>query len=150
MAAGCPTVALNCVLGEVASSAGTAAADVAGIVFAAQIRSGARWMVETTIGWWINVPSIDLETSPVHSVQSLVWFLALSVAVGGVMWQGARMALSRKPGPLIEIGRGLFSLVFWSVAGVALVALALTTSAPEITSLAPFRKVPLLTVVVPP
>lgn len=112
-------------VGCATNAATGAAADAVAGGLASQIREGAEWMVRTTIGWWINVPSIDLGASPVGQVQALVWWVAAAVAAAGMCWQGARMAIARKPGPLVDIGRGLFQLGFWTAAGTATVALAL-------------------------
>ena len=44
---------------------------------------GAAWVIKTTIGWWIDVPPIDLSGSPAPTIRGYVLGLALVVAVGG-------------------------------------------------------------------
>lgn len=89
------------------------------------MRDGARWVIENTVGWWINVPSIDLSKTPVQDIQRVVLWLAVFVAVAGVMWQGIRMTLSRKPNGLVDIGRGLVTVTAWSALGITGVSMAL-------------------------
>ena len=82
-------------------------------------------MITNTVGWWINVPSIDLEQTPVQDIQHVVFWLALCVAVAGVVWQGIRMVLTRKPNGLVDIGRGLVTVAAWSALGITGVSMAL-------------------------
>jgi hypothetical protein len=106
------------VVGEQASEAGTNG-------LAEALRGGAKEVLDTTMGWWVNVPSIDLAATPVQQIQAQVRWLAIAVAVAGVIWQGFRMTISRKPGPLLDIGRGLISVAMWSAIGVIGVQMAL-------------------------
>lgn len=94
------------------------AADAVAGTFADQMREGAKWVIETTVGWWIKVPAIDLAASPVDQIRSFVLPLAVLTAVAGVLWQGLRMTVTRKPDPLLDIGRGLWTVALWSAVGV--------------------------------
>ena len=70
-----------CATGAVADAA-TASL---GNSFADAMREGASWVIKTTIGWWIEVPAIDLVSSPAAQVRGYVWWLALVVAAAGVL-----------------------------------------------------------------
>ncbi|NAZ81036.1 hypothetical protein GTR02_04300 [Kineococcus sp. R8] len=89
------------------------------------MRDGATWIIKTTVGWWLEVPSIDLAESPAVQLREYVWWLAIVVAAGSVTWQGARMALTRRADPLLDIGRGLLTLALWAGVGITAPALAL-------------------------
>ncbi|RJK95921.1 hypothetical protein [Vallicoccus soli] len=129
-----PTIPATCAVaddligaaaGAAAGAAGDAAADTLGNSFADAMREGAAWVIRTTIGWWIDVPAVDLTETPVDDIRGYLWWLALAVAAAGVAWQGLRMAISRKPDPLVDIGRGLVTLALWAGIGVAGPAAAL-------------------------
>src|SRR4051794_13958097 len=92
--------------------------DLVGNSFAAAMRDGATWVIKTTVAWWIEVPAVDLTTTPVDTIRGYVQWLAVAVAVAGVIWQGILLALSRRPQPLLNVGRGLFYLALWSAIGV--------------------------------
>lgn len=88
--------------------------------FADALREGAAWVMQTTVGWWINVPSVDLASSPATRIRSLVMGIAALVAVCGAIWCGIRMAWTRKGGePLWDFVTGLLRLV--AVAALAFV-----------------------------
>src|SRR4051812_45059768 len=89
------------------------------------MRDGAAWVMKTTIGWWINVPALNLTTSPAATIRSYVLWVALVVAVGEVMWQGIILALSRRTEAALDVGRGLFTLAIWSALGIVGPAAAL-------------------------
>ncbi len=102
-----------------------AATGLVGNAFADAMREGAAWVIETTVGWWINVPAVDLTRSPADTIRGYVLWLALVVATAGVIWQGIQLAVSRKPDPLLNVGRGLFLVALWSAVGILGPALAL-------------------------
>lgn len=115
--ASCVTDVVGAGVGKVAGAVGNAFADV--------IRGGATWIIKTTIGWWIEVPAIDLEHSPVQIIRGYVAWIAALVAVAGVIWQGMLLVLSRRPEPVFAVVRGLFTLALWTAIGVAGPAAAL-------------------------
>src|SRR5438093_9187531 len=117
----CAASAVGSVVGGVAGSVVSSTGDH----LAEMMRDGARWVIENTVGWWINVPSIDLSKTPVQDIQRVVFWLAIFVAVAGVMWQGIRMTVSRKPNGLVDIGRGLVTVTAWSALGITGVSMAL-------------------------
>lgn len=97
---------------------GDAAAAAVGNQFAEAMADGASWVLRTTIGWWVNVPAIDLQTSPAATIRGYVLWLSLAVATVGMMWQGVMLTLSRRPDPLLGIGRGLFTVALWGAIGI--------------------------------
>src|SRR3954469_3056396 len=105
-------------LGAVGDAAGGLATGVLGNGFADAMRDGAAWVIKTTIGWWIAVPALDLTRSPAATIRSYVLWLAVAVAVAGVMWQGVVLALTRRPEAALDVGRGLFTLALWSTLGI--------------------------------
>jgi hypothetical protein len=114
----------DCVLGGAVKAATSAGTD--GLANA--LKEGAQEVMKTTMGWWVDVPSIDLAATPVQQIQAQVRWLAVAVAVAGTVWQGFRMTITRKPYPLIDIGRGLITTVLWSAIGIVGVQLALSAA----------------------
>lgn len=102
-----------------------AAAALVGDPFADAMRDGAGWVMAATLSWWVNVPSVDLQDSPAGEVRGYLLWLATAVATLGLMWQGILMVVSRRPDPLIAVGRGLFTLVLWAGIGIAAPAAAM-------------------------
>ena len=115
-----PADCANAIVGVVAGATGN--------VFADEMRSGAEWVLKTTIGWWLEVPSINIASSPAGDIRALTLPLAAAVAVAGMIWQGIVMTVSRKRDPMINIARGLMSLAVWSTVGIVGVTLALSAS----------------------
>ncbi|WP_194905732.1 hypothetical protein [Quadrisphaera sp. INWT6] len=106
-------------------TAGSAVGSLVTDPFADAMREGAGWVMGATLSWWVNVPSIDLETSPAFAIRGYVLWLAGAVATAGLMWQAIQMVLSRRADPLLTAGRGLFALVLWAGIGIAAPAAAL-------------------------
>jgi hypothetical protein len=113
-----PLLPVSCAIDGAGQIVDGAASSALGNSFADAMREGAAWVIKTTIGWWIEVPAIDLTASPVDSIRGYVQWLAVVVAVVGVMWQGILLALSRRPDPLLNVGRGLFYVALWTSVGV--------------------------------
>src|SRR5215217_3807098 len=108
----------TCVGNDVGNATGGLATGVLSSGFADAMRDGAAWMIKTTIGWWIAVPSLDLTDSPAARIRSYVLWLAMLVAAAGVMWQGIVLAVSRRPEAALDAGRRLFTLAVWSSLGI--------------------------------
>lgn len=102
----------------VPAAVGDAAASAVGNQFAEAMADGAAWVLQTTVGWWVDVPAIDLVTSPATTIRGYVLWLSLLVATVGVMWQGVLLAVTRRPDPLMSIGRGLFTLTTFAALGI--------------------------------
>jgi len=104
------------------------AGGVAGLLgdpFAQAMREGAAWVMAATIGWWVAVPSVDVATSPAVEIRGYVMWLSLAVATAGTMWQSILVMVSRRPDPLLDVGRGLFTLALWAGVGIVAPAAAL-------------------------
>jgi len=112
-----PLVPATCLPAAAAAGAQAVTGSVAD-TFAETIRQGAIWIVKATVAWWVEVPAIDLNSSPAATIRGYVLGLAALVAVGGVIWQGILLAVSRRPEPVLAVGRGLFLLVLWTAIGV--------------------------------
>ncbi len=117
----CPLNPLDCIGSAIGSVGDAAAGGVLG-AFAAAIKSAVADVVKATLTWWVRQDSLDIASTPVDRLQHLLLPVTLLVAVGSLMWQGAKMALSRKPDPLWDAGRGLAVLAV--VTGVGVTALA--------------------------
>jgi hypothetical protein len=107
---------LSCV--PIGDAAGAAASGVLGNAFAEAMRDGASWVIRTTIGWWIEVPAIDLAASPASTIRGYVLWLAAVVATAGAIWQGVVIAVSRRGEPFFAAVRGLFYLALWASVGI--------------------------------
>lgn len=69
--------------------------------------------------WLDEADPIDL--TAVATVENLrSWMLPFVglVAVGGVLWQALQMIITRKPQPLVHIGRGIWNTALWGVVAV--------------------------------
>jgi len=89
-----------------------------------------QWLIDTTASWWVLVPSIKLypdagNTEPgappidaVAALRGLILPIIVIVAMGGMLWNGLLMVLSRKPAPLVDVLRGLWNTALWSAVGI--------------------------------
>src|SRR3954452_17953550 len=115
---GVPVTCIGKVIDGIGGGVGDSVGNALGNSFAEAMRDGAGWVIETTIGWWINVPAIDLQASPAGTIRGYVLWIAAVVATAGVIWQGIALAISRRPEPALNVGRGLFTLAFWGAVGI--------------------------------
>jgi len=74
------------------------------------LREGAKFIIQTTVGWWLNIPSIDLSSSAAGQIRDDLMYVSLVVATAGVMWGGARMAFRRSTDATWDVGTGLLRL----------------------------------------
>jgi hypothetical protein len=111
--------------GVAGAAAGQATADaLSGI--AAAIEAGVAFIVSNSIDWWVRVPSPSLAGEPaVTQLQQWIFPFSAAVAVLGMIIAGARMALTRKASPLIDVGSGLVIITATSAVGVLLPSLLL-------------------------
>lgn len=108
----CPLNPLDCpVIGPVVDTVVGGAANAAGNAFAETIRDGAKWVMRTSVGWWLNVDSIDIASSPASQIRQDVFYISLVVATIGLIWCGIRLCIRKKSEPLWDIGTGLVRLV---------------------------------------
>ena len=113
-----PLIPLSCVIDGVGSVAGGLATTALGNGFADAMRDDAQWVIRTTVGWWIDVPAINLATSPAPTIRGYVLWLAMLVATAGIIWQGILLAITRRSAHLLDVGRGLFVVALWSAIGI--------------------------------
>jgi len=104
---------------------GAAAGGVLGGI-ALAIMAGVKWIVADTATWWVQIPSPDLAAEPaVNSIQQWLLPITAAVAVGGVVAAGARMALTRRANPLLDVTGGLLTIAAASTLGTAAITLLL-------------------------
>lgn len=115
---GVPVTCIGKVVDGIGGGVGDTVGDALGNSFAEAMRDGAAWVIQTTIGWWIEVPAIDLTSSPADTIRGYIIWLAAVVATAGIIWQGIVLAVSRRPDPALQVGRGLFTLAFWGAVGI--------------------------------
>ena len=121
-----PACAVGSLAGSAAgAAAGTVASDALSSI-ASAISSGVAWVTANSVSWWVKLPSPDLAAEPaVNSLQQWMLPIAAAVAVFGVIVAGAKMALTRKANPLIDVGSGLATIAATSAVGVLLPTLLL-------------------------
>jgi hypothetical protein len=115
-----------CVVGHLISgvTGGVASSVLGGI--AGAIQSGIGSLVKDTITWWVAIPSPDLASEPaIGRMQQWVLPITIGVAVGCMIAAGARMALTRKANPLMDISGGLVTLATATTLGVIAATLLL-------------------------
>jgi hypothetical protein len=89
---------------QAASSVGGSAMDS----LAKWMQDGVIWLVKNTVTLWIKMPSSDLtQESAVTALQHWLLPISLAVAVGATLYAAARMAISGKANPLLDVGQGL-------------------------------------------
>ena len=78
------------------------------------------------VAWWINLPSPDLAADPVpRELQAWLFPFTAAVAIVAMITAGARMALTRKSAPLVDVGSGLLTVAITAAAGTLLPTLLL-------------------------
>jgi hypothetical protein len=115
-----------CAVGHVISGiTGTVAGGVLDGI-ASAIQKGIGSIVGDTIAWWVKIPSPDLATDPaIARMQQWILPITIAVAVGCMIAAGARMTLSRKANPLMDVTGGLVTLAAATTLGVTAVTLLL-------------------------
>jgi hypothetical protein len=116
----------GCMAGEVA----TAVSNTMFGQISMLITTAEQWLIDTSASWWVMVPSISLypdahNTDPhaapidaVTNLRALIMPITAAVAVGGMLWNGLLMVLSRKPAPLVNAMRGLWNTALWAAVGI--------------------------------
>lgn len=94
------------------------------------ITTAEEWLIDVSASWWVMLPSISLypnahNTNPnavpidaVANLHALIMPITMIVAVGGMLWNGLLMVLSRKPAPLVNVMRGLWNTALWAAVGI--------------------------------
>jgi len=116
----------GCVANEVA----TVVSDTVFGQVSVMVTTAEQWLIDTSASWWVLVPSISLypdahNTDPhaapidaVANLHALIMPMTAVVAVGGMLWNGLLMVLSRKPAPLVNVMRGLWNTALWAAVGI--------------------------------
>ncbi|MBV9444669.1 MAG: hypothetical protein JO345_02040 [Streptosporangiaceae bacterium] len=113
-------------IGHAASGAATSVAgDFLGSL-ASGIRDAVTWIFTNTTSWWLRLPSPDLASQPAITAMRQ-WLLPVTaaVAVAGMIAAGARMILTRRANPLLDVGTGLATIAAAATLGVAVADLLL-------------------------
>jgi len=122
-----PLIEPACIVaGHIAQSAASSAAGDILSGLAQAVGDGVRWTVANTATWWTGIGSPDLTAEPaVARMQQWLLPVAAAVAAAGMIAAGARMALTRKASPLLDVTGGLVTIAAASTIGVAVVTLLL-------------------------
>jgi hypothetical protein len=116
----------TCVAGSLIKSATSSAAGDVLSGIAAAVTAGVKWIVTGTATWWLRLPSPDLSgESAVTAIQHWLLPVTTAVAVAGIIAAGARMALTRRASPLLDVTGGLLTLAAAGTLGVAAATLLL-------------------------
>ena len=122
-----PLIEPACVIaGRIAQSAASSAAGDVLSGLAQAVNDGVRWTVANTASWWTGIGSPDLTAEPaVARMQQWLLPVTAAVAAAGMIAAGARMALTRKASPLLDVTGGLVTIAAASTIRVAVVTLLL-------------------------
>ncbi|GAA2614071.1 hypothetical protein SMC26_24010 [Actinomadura fulvescens] len=84
-------------------------------------RDAVGWLISNTSSWWVQVSAPNLEQEPaIGLLQSLTQPLTIAVAMMALFVAAAKMALTHKANPLIDVGRGLTVLAVVTTIGAVL------------------------------
>ena len=115
-----------CVAGNLIKSVATSAAGDVLSGIAQAITDGVKWIVTSTATWWLRIPSPNLAGEPaVTAIQHWLLPVTSAVAVAGIIAAGARMTLTRRANPLLDVTGGLLTLAAASTLGLAAATLLL-------------------------
>lgn len=115
-----------CVAGNLIKSATSSVAGDVLSGIAQAVTDGVKWMVTNTATWWLRIPSPNLAGEPaIAAMQRWLLPVTAAVAVAGVIAAGARMALTRRANPLLDVTGGLLTLAAASTVGLASMTLLL-------------------------
>ncbi|MBO2447147.1 hypothetical protein J4573_08620 [Actinomadura barringtoniae] len=79
------------------------------------------WFISSTSSWWVQTDPPDLEKEPVIGLlQHLTQPITISVAMMALLIAAAKMMLTHKANPLVDMGRGLVVLTAVTAIGATL------------------------------
>ena len=119
----CPTITdPGCYINQAIGSVGQATGGNVLATIATGIRSALTWMFTNTATLWLKIGSPDLtaQASELAKVHQWLSPVTAAVAVGGAIAAGARMALTRKHGPLLDVTGGLAVIGLTAALGLVL------------------------------
>ena len=109
-----------CVAGNLIKSATSSVAGDVLSGIAQAVTDGVKWIVTNTATWWLRIPSPNLAGEPaITAMQRWLLPVTAAIAVAGVIAAGARMALTRRASPLLDVTGGLLTLAAASTVGLA-------------------------------
>jgi hypothetical protein len=115
-----------CVAGNLIKSVTASAAGDVLSGIAQAVTDGVKWIVTSTATWWLHIPSPNLSGEPaVTAIQHWLLPVTSAIAVAGIIAAGARMALTRRANPLLDVTGGLLTLAAASTLGLAAATLLL-------------------------
>jgi hypothetical protein len=116
----------GCVAHHVVSGIQQSVSGIAGFVtgdfldaLASGIRTSVTWIFTNLTTWWLKLPSPDLaHESAIGAMQQWLLPVTAAVAIAGIIAAGARMALTRRANPLLDVGGGLVTIAAAGTLGV--------------------------------
>ena len=88
-------------------------------VLADGIRSAVAWIFTSLTTWWLKLPSPDLaHEAAIGSMRQWLLPITAAVAITGMITSAARMVLTRRPNPLLDVGSGLVVIAAAGTLGV--------------------------------
>ncbi|MFC0862408.1 hypothetical protein ACFHYQ_08870 [Sphaerimonospora cavernae] len=126
------------VLNDAAGAAAKGAVQYGVNGLAEAIQYAVSWLITNTVSWWVRIDSPCLVADPVASCtggtsasevigRMQQWTLPLAVAIAtlSLLAAAAKIAITRKTTPLLDVGTGLLVIVATTSLGVLLPALLL-------------------------
>ena len=116
----CPTLTdVSCYINQTISSVAGPASGGFLHILASGIKSALEWEFTNAAPLWLKISSPDLaHEAPVAAMRGWLLPVTTAVAVGAVIAAGARMALTRRGGPLLDVSGGLAVIAVVAAAGV--------------------------------
>jgi type IV secretion system protein TrbL len=88
---------------------------------ALKVAKGATDLMAQAMTWWTQSDRSSMLQSPaIDDVRGMLFYVAVILLTGSVMWQGIVMIIKRKPDPLVSVGMGLLSFVGWTALGTTI------------------------------
>ncbi|HEY1320460.1 MAG TPA: hypothetical protein VGF32_09450 [Streptosporangiaceae bacterium] len=93
----------------------------------ASIEDGVSWLVSNTVSWWVRPPSPDLaKETAVGALHGWMLPICVAVAMVAMLISAAKMMVTRKAHPLVDVGGGLVTIAATTAIGVTLPSLQLS------------------------
>ena len=113
----CGFTDVGCIVDQAASGLTAGAVNA----LATAIRAGLTWTLAEMLPMWTKIGSPDLSGDPaVTTMQNWLLPVSITVATCAMIAAGARMAITRRAAPLLDIGTGLVTMAAVTALGIAL------------------------------
>lgn len=109
----CSLIDVGCQLGNVAASAAQSAIQT----FVNQFADAFATLIKTLMTFWVNVPTPNLDSAPVHHLNDLVYWVQGVVLVASILYVAAKMAITRNSGVAGIAGADLCRMIVFVGAG---------------------------------